>query len=481
MPSPTAGLFGGLAQGIFGRMREHEDEQRKMDLEDKKNALNGLSSLLEHATPETRPIIYKQMANVMSLKGRHRGVWDMLTGQGRDDYHNQLSQSLDNVFGNVMGPKAYEAATQAAPTSGNADDWQDESAPLSYTPPAGKIALRDPIAEHLAGLQSQYGLRNQQDMAKIAFQQDQMEERQRALQADRFKLNAERDDHRAQIAAEKEVKALATAYALKRQSNVPSEEDLAQAAEQVASKYNLKLDDLKAAIGLKGAETKRAEAQADYYGSGGPGGVGRPMTENQQRTFDAGQRAQAAGTFEKWNKAKASINRLDTEHRAARQQINQLAQQNGVSYDEANGRFYDKNGQTVDPDLLGIPRRQLDGLLNKMAKLSADKAAALSEMQGHRATLEGQFPSLYTFGDQWSVTPNPEVGGLAPAGAPRTGNPPEWKVPTGPVTGVTQYKSTAPLPKGTVIETGRGKFRIIGVAGKDKDGTVVHNIEPVKE
>ena len=74
MPSPTAGLFGGLAQGIFGRMREHEDEQRALDLEDKKNALNSLSSLLEHATPETRPTIYKQMADVMNLKGKHRVV-----------------------------------------------------------------------------------------------------------------------------------------------------------------------------------------------------------------------------------------------------------------------------------------------------------------------------------------------------------------------------------------------------------------------
>ena len=154
----TSALFGGLAQGIFGRMRELDDEQRKIDLEDKQQALTGLSKLLEHATPETLPVIYKQMADVMKLKGKHRGVWDMLTGQGRDDYHQRLSSTLDKVYGNVMGPEAFEAAKTAAPVSGNAADWADESAPLQYTPPAGKIALRDPQREEIELQRQRYGI-----------------------------------------------------------------------------------------------------------------------------------------------------------------------------------------------------------------------------------------------------------------------------------------------------------------------------------
>ena len=193
---------------------------------------------------------------------------------------------------------------------------------------------------------------------------------------------------------------------------IPTPEAIDQAAQEFSEKTGLDKEFLKSKIFSNTTGGELNIAKKNFFDSGGAGGAGRPMTENQQRTLDAAQRAQAAGTFEKWNKAKALINRLDIEQQATRQQINQLAQQNSVSYDEANGRVYDKNGQTVDPDLLGLPRRQLDALFSKMAKLSADKAAALSEMQGHRSTLEGQFPQLYTFGDQWSVTPNPETGGL---------------------------------------------------------------------
>lgn len=472
----TSALFGGLAQGIFGRTRELEDEQRKMDLESRQEALTGLGKLLEQATPETRPIIYKQMADVMKLKGKHRGVWDMLTGGGRDDYHRRLSATLDKVYGNVMGPKAYEDATTAAPTSGNQADWGDESAQLTYTPPAGKIALRDPQREEIEALRQRYGLQNTQRSAEIELRNKLTGERELANDVREAALKKEIDQQKAAMAAFKPIMQRAQAIS---GEMVPTEEAIDQAAKEYAEKNGLDVEFLKSKIKLNAANEGLAGAKTDYYKAGG---AEKPITPYQQYGIDSAQRAQAAAIFEKWNKAKANINRLDTEHQATRQQINQIAQQNGVSYDEANGRFYDASGATVDPDLLGIPRRQLDALMGKMAKLSADKAASLSEMQGFRSTLEGQFPSLYTFGDQWSVSPNPEVGGLAPAGAPRTGNPPPFREgAVRPMPNVTQYKSSAPVPKGTILETGRGKFKVIGVKGKDKDGLIIHDIVPVTE
>lgn len=482
MPSPTAGLFGGLATGIFGRMREHEDEQRQMDLEERKNALTSLSSLLEHATPDTRPVIYKQMADVMKLKGKHRGVWDMLTGQGRDDYHQQLSSQLDNVFGNVVGPEKYQQLQQEGVRQDLGAAFQANSPYVRSTEPKpteGKIALRDPIAEHLNALKSQYGLQNDRRSAEIELRNKLAGERELANDIRDAASQKDIAEQRAALKAFGPIMQRAQALS---GGMAPTREAIEQAAQEHAAKFGLDIDKLKAQIEFLSSGARRNDAMAQSLGEGG---AGRPQTENQKLTFDASQRKEAATTYEKWNKAKANITRLDTEHQAVRQQLNQLAQSQGVSYDEANGRFYDKNGQTVDPDLLGIPRKQLDSLMSKMAKLAADKAAAANELQGHRSTLEGQFPSLYTFGDQWSVTPNPEVGGLAPAGAPRTGNPPEWKMPlNGPnkVGEIKQYKSTSPIPVGTVIDAGpKGKFKVAGIAGKDKDGTIIHNIVPVKE
>jgi hypothetical protein len=479
MPSPTAGLFGGLAQGIFGRMQEHEDEQRKLDLDERKSALTSLSSLLEHATPETRPAIYKQMSEVMKLKGKHRGVWDMLTGGGRDDYHNQLSSQLDNVFGNVMGPQAYEAATIAAPTSGDQADWGDESAGLSYTPPAGKIALRDPIAEHLTALKSQYGLQNDRRSQEIELRNRLTGERE-AANDERDATNKLKDrEVAAQIAAEKKVRAIATAFALKRQSKIPSDEEFAAAAEQVAATDGLNVDKLKAQIGFLESGSRRNDAQAQNAGS-----IDKPITPYQAVQIDKDQQAKSGAVYEKWSKAKGEMDRIGREQQSLRAQLNNINPTSGFAdptgkfvFDESAGRFIDKATGQPAKFVSPIVQKQIA----KIAELEALKAAHKQEMSGNRSVLESQFPSLYTFGDEWSVTPNPQTGGVAPAGAPRTGPPPEWKVPTEPVTGVTQYKSTSPLPKGTIIETGRGKFRIIGVKGKDKDGTIIHNIEPVKE
>lgn len=495
MPTATAGLFGGLAQGIFGRMREHEDEQRKMDLDERKTALTSLSSLLEHATPETRPTIYKQMSEVMKLKGKHRGVWDMLTGGGRDDYHNQLSTQLDGVFGNVVGPEKYEQLKQQGVQQDMGAAFQANDPKVRSSQPLpqdGKIALRDPIAEHLTALKSQYGLQNDRRSQEIELRNRLTGERE-AANDERDVVNKLKDrEVAANIAAEKKVRALAMTIALKRQSKIPSDEEFAMAAEQIATMDGLNVDKLKAQIGFLESGSRRNDAQAQNAGS-----IDKPITPYQAVQIDKDQQAKAGAIYQGWNKAKATINQLDIEHKSVRQQLTQIAQQNNLAYDESVGVFLDKvTGKPVDPDTLPISSKQLRNLLDKMSKLSADKAAAKTEMGGHRSTLEGQFPSLYTFGDEWSVTPNAQTGGVAPAGAPRTGPPPEWKVPpvgsvpTAPsLNGVQEYNVPAtnsqgePIPTskvGDVIQTGRGNIRILGILGKKPDGTIRYKVEVVK-
>lgn len=485
MPSPTAGLFGGLATGIFGRMREHEDEQRQLDLDERKNALSSLSSLLEHATPETRPVIYRQMADVMRLKGKHRGVWDMLTGGGRDDYHQQLSQQLDNVFGNVVGPEKYQQLQQQGVAQDLGAAFQANSPYVRSNAPKpteGKVALRDPIAEHLNALRQQYGIQNDRRSAEIELRNKLAGERE-AANDQRDAVNKLKDrEVAAQIAAEKKVRALATTFALQRQSKIPSDEEFARAAEQVAGTDGLNVDKLKAQIGLIGAETKRNEAQAQYYGEGGAGGLGRPMTENQQRIFDAGQQAKADAAYKQFNDAISQYKAYDEQYRNALQRLQTTLSGRNLYYKD--GQIFEAGTNAPQPTQM----RRYESSLKEIEGLQR-KATELKGMaEGHRSTLGESFKDYFDPGtDIWNVQRKP-FGGPAPAGAPRTSAPPEWKVPVQPKTsqpslqgvGEFQERSTKPRRLGEVIDTGRGQIRVLGIIGKTEDGRIRYKVEGIQ-
>lgn len=170
------------------------------------------------------------------------------------------------------------------------------------------------------------------------------------------------------------------------------------------------------------------------------------------------------------------MDRIGREQQSLRAALSNINPTSGMAdpsgkfvFDETAGRFIDKaTGQPVK-FVSPIVQKQIA----KIAELEALKATYKQEMSGTRSTLESQFPSLYTFGDEWSVTPNPQTGGVAPAGAPRTGPPPEWKVPpVGSVpkpnslsgVGEFQEQSTAkPRRLGEVIDTGRGRMRVIEI------------------
>jgi len=492
MPSPTAGLFGGLATGIFGRMREHEDEQRKMDLEERSGALKSLGSLLEHATPETRPTIYKQMADVMKLKGKHRGVWDMLTGQGRDDYHNQLSSQLDGVFGNVVGPEKYQQLQQQGVQQdlGAAFQANDPSVRSSQPlPQDGKIALRDPIAEHLNSLRTQYGMQNDRRSQEIELRNKLTGERELANDQRDFDFKTRDRDHAAQIAAEKKVRAAATALALKRQSKVPSDEEYAAAAEQVAAADGLNVDKLKAQIGLIGAETKRNEAQATYYGSGGAGGAEKPITPFQQQGIDEKQQEKGIGTYNKFSAALGEINKIGARQTALRTQLSSINPLTGApdptqsfKFDEQSGTFSGPNGPVkfVNP--------AVQKMVQELTTAEANKIKFKKELDTHRSVLETYHGNQFNVADEWTVAPNKDYGAVAPAGAQRTGNPPEWKVPVQPkptagLQGQGEFHDRAgakPRKVGEIIDTGKGKIRIVGIKGKGLTGGIEYIVEGVQ-
>lgn len=430
----TSALFGGLAQGIFGRMRELDDEQRKLDLEDKQQALTGLSKLLEQATPETRPIIYKQMADVMKLKGKHRGVWDMLTGQGRDDYHQRLSSTLDKVYGNVVGPEAYEKMKPQLGVDlnqvpgGTGPAWMNVATIQTPDQTAGKIALRDPQREEIEALRQRYGIQNDRRMAEIELRNELATEKGLQLNRQKADLDKEVGQHKAAMAAFKPIMQRAQAIS---GGLVPTEQAIDQAAAEYAEKNGLDVEFLKSKIKLNAANTDLAGAKTTYYQSGGSGGADKPITPYQQYGIDEKQQSKGIDAYNKFSSSLGEINRIGARQAELRKQLSAInpltgAAGEGFTFDEAAGAF---GGQT-GPVKFVNPRVQK--MIDELKKLESDKVKLKQQLDAQRAILQTYHRDQFNVVDDWTVQPNPEYGGVAPAGAPRTGNPPPF--PAGAVT-----------------------------------------------
>lgn len=484
MPSPTSGFFGGLAQGIFGRMREHEDEQRKQDLEQKRQTLSYLTSLMDQTTPETRPILFQQISNVMGLKGKQRGVWDMLTGKGRQNYSDALGQKLSEITGSIVGPKAYEQLKShpefdlSQIPGGGGPAWMGAEIGLTPDQTAGKIALRDPQAEDLAQLEARYALMGQQKYKDLAEKERLLFERQSALQEDRQKHDFDKATHAATLKAEGDVRKRAVALA--GGPGMPITDDIwNQAAEGVAQEYGMKADLLKARIGLAGAQTEKAKAEAIAAGSIDPiTGLASDdplagMKPGERIRFDQQQQQNAQAKFKEWSDAKARVNSAYSEVQALRKEIVNKASMFGAKFDENKGEFVGANGQPV-PSLNLLAAKELAAL----RKLKGDQAAAEGQVKSAYELLQSQYGNYFNFGkDMWSVSPRAEFGGVATTGAPRTQPPPFPETSTTPSFGLPKAPSTnvgeevyillPQVPKATEpLKMWGQTYQVLGVEGK---------------
>lgn len=488
MPSEGVGsLYGGLAQGIFGRLREHEDEQKKQDFEQKGQTLKYLSSLVDEATPETRPILLNTMADTIGLKGKHRGVWDMLTGRGRDDYHQQLSGMLSKVTGNVVGPEEYErrkpkSAVLPMPGATGLDPVTPgvQAQPDQRT--GQEIVLRDPDRIALDKLRTQYGLKYEADMSKLA-ERDALQSRREELNDQRdYKYKLDTDSQKAHLAAFKPIMERAQAISGGMQ---PTPEAMEQAAQEHAAKLGLDIEKLRETIpGLK-ARAYRDTQQGKFYesqvGVGQPGMPGYGMKPGEMARFDQGQQQAGTAIYGKWKEASAKVSAIDPQVKALREQIKVAAK--GKPFDEARGVVLDP--ATGQPD--AMLNRRLAPLIADLAKLSGEKARAEQEMQGHHQTLSTQYGDYFqpgTGSGPWWIEPKQGFGGVAPAGATRTGQrgtPPPFPAQASmPNQSHMQWETESPKPKGTVMTFKGQRYRVTGVVGKSASGKTIMGLEPVQ-
>lgn len=481
MSEGVAQLYGGLAQGLFGRMREHDEEQRRQDAEQKQTTLKYLTGLIPDATPETRPVLLKQIADVVGLKGKHRGVWDMLTGQGREDYHQQLAGQLDSLMGRVVGPQKYEELRQQGVQQDMGAAFRANSPYVRSTDPKpteGIVALRDPDELALEKIRTQYALRHEAEMNKLYEQQagnyafrSQLQQEKGALSQDRVRLEAE-------MKARGEIMRRAYAKAVARGGGAPNDEDWQTAGIETAAASGDKDAAERALVNLRGAQTGLAQAQAAALGT--PGTPGYGMKAGEQMRFDQSQQQAGTSIYGKWNDARARAISLGQQLQTVHDQLKAQAESEGLAYDASRGLFLDP--KTGKPETM--LRKSTQDALAKAAALTQQKAQAEQEMTGHHKTLTTQYGEYFKGGEgagAWWVEPNQGFGGVAPAGAPRTTEaPPPFPGQAGQGgQSDYQYQSSKLQPKGTIIPIRGERYRITGIA-RQEGGRYIYNLEKVQ-
>ena len=471
MPSPASGFFGGLAEGIFGRMREHEDEQRKQDLEQKRQTLSYLTSLMDQTTPETRPILFQQISNVMGLKGKQRGVWDMLTGRGRQNYSDALGQKLSEITGSIVGQDQFNRLKNTKVLDGLSG-----SAPGGFPIPtghiedrsAGKIALRDPQAEELSQLEARYNLIGQQKYRDLQAKEEALLGRQLRVQEEAQKDRLEIAETQKYNKAFGKVYEQAAVIAAQKGKQRFDDDDLAEAAGQVAALGGLSVDKLKAQIGLLGAKQKQAEFESTLGPDGRP--LGKPMTEAQEASQSRGLTQDAISAFGKFKENRAKFVELDSQFRADLQNLQTMLASRNLYYKD--GVIYESG---TNQPAQGVPSR-LQEAAKKVNELRTKAQNFQRQAGDDYKVLQNTYGDMFSDQGFYGIEPNPNYRspGVTSIGErippfPKTSTTPSstWKQAPSNHIGEVVYILLPTVPKATEpLEMWGQTYQVLGVEGK---------------
>lgn len=466
MPSGTSSFLGGLAEGIFEAQTERNRRAADEEQRTKLDAVRQLAGMMDDVTPDSRPLLLKQMGDMLSLKGPHRGIWDQLTGQGLELGKQAVGSKLSEIMGGAMGPNAARVA-QGKSIHQAIDAGFDRSLPAPMDPLANKIVFRDPQQEALNLARSRAKLSNDITSERLTEREGLLAQNRLTLQNDRQSHELGMLERRKELEAMGKVNQAASALALASGRVQISPVDLEAAAKQIANRDGLNLEKLRKDIGL-------VEAKTSYFQSqGGVAGEGKPLTEAQRVTNDRALQTSANSIYQQWSKSRSDVTNLDQQQTSLRARLLALANAEGSDYDETRGIFVNrKTGQPLTEFLSS--GKTINGLLADMNKISAAKAAAYQEESAHRATLGAQFPDYFTISPSGHVQPKSSFGGVAPTGAARTTSSPATYDATVPqakqakvldVGGIANYKSSNNYKVGDLIEAGQNQYRVVQVLG----------------
>ena len=215
----------GLAHGLFGAINDQNQQAKEREDATRKNTLNLLGSMLDQVDDDSKPLLFQQMAEVAGLKGKHRGLWDELTGRGRNEVTDAINQKYGDVMGSLVGPGQMAKLRPHMEIQGTAGSTPVEGigaipnlvGGMSADQSQGKIGLRsalqDKMKEEAAKIKLQQTYLNQ----RLADREASVSQRQQELEDLRQANRKELEEQRAHLKGSGDV--------LKRASPLPTPPD----------------------------------------------------------------------------------------------------------------------------------------------------------------------------------------------------------------------------------------------------------------
>jgi hypothetical protein len=449
-------FLGDLSEGIFERLGGLRREQESKDEQQKLETLRLLTGLTDQIEPESKPLLMRHIGDVIGMRGKMKGFWNAFSGMPDRSIEDQLGTQLKDISQGMVGSETAKKAREGG-------DLARLFQPMNPTQEAnrnkrleaeqglqGKMIFRDPRAERLNELEQRYGLQNEFNVAKLGLTQDF----QRRQQEDRQAHDKAMIEERANSKAQGDVLKRAYSKAAQRGFREPNTALMAEAADEIATEQGLNRDLLRARIGLAGAQTQQAQANAGYLKESG--GL-KPSDVMAEKRFDQGQFNTARTLHSEFTKAREQARTFITNNAAKEKALNQTVGMQGGKFDPATRSFI-----MEDPTLK--PSNKAMGMLNDYLKDLEKEGEAKSIMKSRYQQLK-QMPDYAEVGpDEWGDINIKE--GIAPAGAKRAGGkqaiPPQKPSRPGPKAGLSTSKGQMSIP---VIDPmkyevgGRIKFR----------------------
>lgn len=480
MPEPSA--FTQISQGIFGRMNQIRDQQRQQDLAQQAGLVDTLTKLIPDVEPGSRPALLDLLTKTMGVRDKgFQSVIGALSMMPSTSVREQLGGIQKDLAGRMMGPGQARDIKDKANLAGLfTPQTPEQQANQAGAVQAGsdlqnKIVFRNPIQEELQLLQNRYGAELQKQLylkdAQHQFNLDTLENKYRLREVEgqvRYnqKLFQARDTRAEQLFGSGQAKTMDEARRL--------------ADQQLTNKSEADLDLVLAKTPYFQAKTQEAQALATQAQTAVAQG-GKPSEIQGKIKIDEGQQNQLRGLLDKHAKARTRALSIIPEIKDSEKNLDALAKQFGgpeAGFDPATRSF-----KGVDPSFTN-PGTRIGKAFDKYQKLLKEEDDVRTTMQTNHQSITTQFGSYVNAGPTgWDpITLKPEVGGVAPAGAPRIvaptkPNPPQLPgrgTPQGPIgsvgKGIIRFD-----PMGKNYEIGkkvtqRGKTYI--VVGYDPDGTV---------
>lgn len=434
--SPLSGFFGGLATGIFDSQVQMKKEQETQDEQRRRESVGLLSSMLEDATPDTKPLLLQQIGEVMKLKGHHKNAWESITkGLVDNSYQEALGSKLQEILGNVIsttqvGKQMVDETSQAyldSPDPMDPSTYLGAMEPARQRAEAGKVILRNPQADALEKLRSQYELQTTKAMKlleeKQAGEMAQQKDKYDRIAAAKLRLEEEKWTNKAKA----ELMERATVLA---KGQRPTMVHLQQAAEQLDKKWQLET----AAMEDKNEATRalstfrKAAAEAAGLGMGvGAGAGGTVPTGIYGQVLDAtdpadptviqfppgikpAQKLQyvkelgkaADDTAKNYNQAVSVLNTDGPKEQSLYKALNDLAKTHRWSYfDGESGQFYrkDATGKNIPVPPLEVSTLDLDKTIAEFKKAKARRESAQAQLHDTWTRLQ-DYRAFYDIGSK---------------------------------------------------------------------------------